>query len=113
MALASAALAFFSRALQASRSRRRFCRSRLSYCRDDRDSETGQTWPDLTRDPWQTENHKWKVILGHSACRSHLYGGLESLPAWDENRCVEFGGAAPDSSPKSFSSPPLGSSAGV
>lgn len=32
-ALASAALAFFSRALQASKSRRRFCRSRLSFCR--------------------------------------------------------------------------------
>lgn len=33
VALASAALAFFSRALQASKSRRRFCRSRLSFCR--------------------------------------------------------------------------------
>lgn len=32
MALASAALAFFSRALQASKSRRRFCRRRLSFC---------------------------------------------------------------------------------
>lgn len=32
MALASAALAFLSRALEASRSRRRFCRSRLSFC---------------------------------------------------------------------------------
>lgn len=42
MALASAALAFLSRALQASKSRRRFCRSRLSFCRGDRDSETGQ-----------------------------------------------------------------------
>lgn len=31
VALASAALAFFSRALQASKSRRRFCRSRLSF----------------------------------------------------------------------------------
>ena len=32
VALASAALAFFSRALQASKSRRRFWRSRLSFC---------------------------------------------------------------------------------
>ena len=32
VALASAALAFLSRALEASRSRRRFCRSRLSFC---------------------------------------------------------------------------------
>lgn len=32
-ALASAALAFFSRALQASKSRRRFWRSRRSFCR--------------------------------------------------------------------------------
>lgn len=46
MALASAALAFFSRALQASRSRRRFCRSRLSFCRGDRDSESAQTQPE-------------------------------------------------------------------
>lgn len=41
VALASAALAFFSRALQASRSRRRFWRSRLSFCRWGRgDGET-------------------------------------------------------------------------
>lgn len=42
MALASAALAFFSRALQASRSRRRFWRSRLSFCRVDVGSSEAQ-----------------------------------------------------------------------
>lgn len=53
VALASAALAFFSRALQASRSSRRFCKSRLSFCRvEDRDSEAS---PDLARDPREAE----------------------------------------------------------
>lgn len=46
VALASAALAFFSRALQASKSRRRFWRSRLSFCGgENRDqADAGQPW---------------------------------------------------------------------
>lgn len=78
VALASAALAFFSRALQASRSRRRFCRSRLSFCRVDHSNS--ETSPDLARDPWETWTQKWTVILGHSAYRSHLWRGPGSLP---------------------------------
>lgn len=77
VALASAALAFFSRALQASRSRRRFCSSRLSFCRvGDRNSETS---PELARDPWETETQKRTVILGHPARRNHLWRGPGSL----------------------------------
>lgn len=109
MALASAALAFFSRALQASRSRRRFCRSRLSFCRGDRDSETGQTQPET---PGKLRPHKWTVILGHSACGSHLYGGLGSLPGM-KTYAQSSEERAPGSSPKSFSSPPPGSCAKV
>lgn len=61
VALASAALAFFSRALQASRSRRRFCRSRRSFCRvgDRRVSN-----PDLAKDPWETDTRPTGATLG-------------------------------------------------
>lgn len=46
VALASAALAFFSRALQASKSRRRFWRSRLSFCGGENgdQGDAGQPW---------------------------------------------------------------------
>lgn len=67
MALASAALAFFSRALQASRSRRRFCRSRLSFCRvgDRRVSS-----PDLAKEPWATGATSGEIRFpGHRAQR--------------------------------------------
>lgn len=54
MALASAALAFFSRALQASKSRRRFWRRRLSFCGV---GEHRRVKPrEALGDPWQWQD---------------------------------------------------------
>lgn len=90
MALASAALAFFSRALQASRSRRRFWRSRLSFCRWGRgDGETlgrggtgrwghlvktGELRPRPGRSPLQVAQSS---VWGSPRCAG--------CPAWEES----------------------------
>lgn len=94
MALASAALAFFSRALQASKSRRRFCRRRLSFCGV---GEQGRVRPwEALGDPglWQdwptgpsgadreTEAQTGRsAALRRSAHRSRVWGGLGELGA--------------------------------